>query len=202
MELFINNEKINITLENEKTIGDILKALELEAENNNATIVEISVDGKNVQADDYDETAKLEFSENTKIEVKMISQFEVDNSLKEVSELLCKNGNELANIPVLLQTGKNSEADLAIKNFADSFNLFCHTVSLTALFPEKYSKFLIGENTNINDFFKDFAPLVKDLSDAYESKDTVTVGDLCEYEISPRLLQISSSINDFFKENI
>ena len=202
MELFINNQKIDITLENEKTVGDILKALEIEAEKNNATIVGISMNGKNIQADEYDNAAKLEFDENTKIEVKMISQNEVDNSLKEVSELLCKNGKELTSISVLLQTGKNADSDLLIKNFADSFDLFCKTVSLTALFPERYSKFLIGENTNINDFFKDFAPLVKDLSDAYEAKDTVTVGDLCEYEISPRLLKISSSIDNFFNENL
>lgn len=198
MELYINNQKIDIKLENEKTVGEVLRALQIEAEKNSATITEISVDDKIIAAHEFDDEAKKELKENTKISVQMISTFDIDDSLKNVCELLLKSGKDLLEIPVLLQTNKNKEADLFIKNFADYFNSFCHAISLTSLFPEKYSKFLIGEN-NINEFFKDFSPIINDLYEAYESKDFVTVGDLCEYEISPRLLQISNSVKEFLE---
>lgn len=198
MELYINNQKIDIKLENEKTVGEVLKALQIEAEKNSATITEISVADKIIVAHEFDEESKKELKENTKISVQMISTFDIDASLKNVCELLLKSGKDLLEIPVLLQTNKNKEADLFIKNFADYFDSFCHVMSLTSLFPEKYSKFLIGEN-NINEFFKDFSPVINDLYEAYESKDFVTVGDLCEYEISPRLLQISNSVKEFLE---
>lgn len=198
MEVYINNQKIDIKLENEKTVGEVLTALQIEAEKNSATITKISVDDKIISANEFDQEAKKELNENTKISVQMISTFDIDDSLKNVSELLFKSGKNLVEIPVLLQTNKNKDADLFIKNFADCFDSFCQIVSFTALFPEKYSKFLIGEN-NINEFFKDFSPIVNELYKAYESKDFVTVGDLCEYEISPRLLQISNSVKEFLE---
>ena len=46
------------------------------------------------------------------------------------------------------------------------------------------------------DFFKEFSPILEDFEQALKSNDTVTVGDLSEYEICPRLLDISKSLEE------
>ena len=43
MELFVNGEKIDITLEDEKTVGEVLKSFEKEAEKSEATTIGILI---------------------------------------------------------------------------------------------------------------------------------------------------------------
>ena len=54
MELYVNGSKLDVELENEKTIGDVLKSFEAECEKSKATTVSIYVNGHYVNADDFD----------------------------------------------------------------------------------------------------------------------------------------------------
>ena len=47
---------------------------------------------------------------------------------------------------------------------------------------------------DFSDFFADFQPILKDFEDALKNNDTVTVGDLAEYEICPRLISIAETL--------
>ena len=47
---------------------------------------------------------------------------------------------------------------------------------------------------NFKDFFADFSPILKDFEDALQNNDTVMLGDLSEYEICPRLHEISKAL--------
>ena len=58
MELFVNGSKLDIQLENEKTVGDVLKSFEEQSSKEGIATVNIIVDGKNITADLFDETAK------------------------------------------------------------------------------------------------------------------------------------------------
>ena len=57
MDFYVNGNKIDIKLENEKTIGDVLRAFEEECAKNNATTISIFVDNEQVRADTFDEIA-------------------------------------------------------------------------------------------------------------------------------------------------
>ena len=50
-------------------------------------------------------------------------------------------------------------------------------------------------NKTVGDFFQDFMPILSDFEQAVESGDTVLIGDLAEYEISPRLSAIAKTLN-------
>ena len=81
MELFVNGEKIDITLEDEKTVGEVLKSFEKEAEKSEATTIGIFLNGKKVLADDFDNASKTPLEENTKIELTVLSKQDVIDSL-------------------------------------------------------------------------------------------------------------------------
>ena len=68
MEFYVNNEKIDVQLENEKTVGDVLKSFELTCEQNNAAVIGININNKTITADIFDEESKKELSDDTKIE--------------------------------------------------------------------------------------------------------------------------------------
>ncbi|HAZ97259.1 hypothetical protein [Treponema sp. UBA753] len=199
MELFVNGEKIDITLEDEKTVGEVLKSFEKEAEKSDATTIGIFLNGKKVLADDFDEASKTPLEENTKIELTVLSKQDVIDSLEKSKDKFSSLAQKLPEVPVALQGGKDKEANTVIAELAEAIDDFCHTAALSALFPEVYSSIVI-DGKSVTEFFEEFAPIAADFEQSLETKDSVTSGDLCEYEIAPRLELIAKAIEDGLKK--
>ncbi len=193
MKLSVNGQAIDITLENEKTVGDVLKSFESEMEKNEATTVKIVLDGKEIASSDFDAILNKELTDNTTIDFGVVSKVELISSLHVLSDNFSTLSEKLQNIPVLLQGGKDKAASEIIEELATSCNNFCHIGTMTMLFPDIYGKLLI-EGSKLEDFFKEFLPILSDFETALKDKDTVTLGDLSEYEIVPRLQNIVDAI--------
>ena len=193
MNFYVNGNKLDITLENEKTVGDVLKGFEEEAEKNDATTVSIELNGNVIDAEKLDEAFSQELRESTDLRLQVISKNDITQNFAINAENFRKISKGLQNISVLLQSGKEKDANEIIENLANEIDRFCHTATLSALFPDTYRKIIIDGN-DLGTFFGEFTPIFKDFKDAMEAKDTVTVADLAEYEISPRLEQIAKAI--------
>ncbi|MBP3607961.1 MAG: hypothetical protein J6J11_06575 [Treponema sp.] len=193
MELFVNGSKLDVQLEDEKTVGDVLKAFEEECQKINTTTVAIQINGKNISADLFEEAAKEELKDDTIIELKTISQAAIEASFEEERKFCLKLADELKSVSIYLQSGKDNEANKLITSLADLIDNICHTASLSALFPDKFGNLLIDGKT-LPDFFLDFSGILSELEKALETKDSVLTGDLAEYEISPRLEMLAKSL--------
>lgn len=195
MELYVNNEKLDVTLENEKTVGDVLKSFQQTCEQYNMATVAIKLDGKQIAAEIFDSTAALLITDTTKIELTVISQKAVEESFNSLHKIFLDLAEQLEQVPVELQSGKDSIAHKTIADLADALDKFCHTTTLLALFPQMYNGFKI-KGKPLADFFSDLSGVLGDFKKALESKDTVSIGDLAEYEIRPRLQDIAESIDE------
>ena len=195
MELYVNNEKLDIVLEDEKTVGDVLKSFEAECEKNNATTINIMLNGKNIGAEEFDSIFNEPLKDDTKLELSIITQVEIQNSFSNQLTACESLSAELTDLPVKLQSGKDKEATVLISKLADFIEKFCHTATLSALFPVIYEKLKI-DGKSVNEFFQDFSQILGDFEQAIASKDTVLMGDLAEYEISPRLQEIAKTIKE------
>lgn len=194
MELYINDEKVDVTLEDEKTVGDVLKGFEAECEENNAAVIGIAVDAEKVTAESFDDVAKNELKPNTKIEFSVITKQAIFDSFKRLSTLFSELAARMEELPTDLQLGREKEITTTIKNLADNIEEFCHIAALATLFDD-FSDILI-ENVPFKDFFAEFSPILKDFEDALKANDTVSVSDLAEYEICPRLQAISKTLEN------
>ena len=195
MEFYVNNEKLDIVLENEKTVGDVLKSFEAECAKNDATTIHIVLNGKNIGAGEFESIFQEPVTESTKLELTIITKAEILASF-EAQKSECESlSNELLELSVKLQGGKDKEATVLISKLADFIEGFCHTATLSALFQDVYKKLCI-DGKNINEFFQDFSGMLNDFEQAIASKDTALMGDLAEYEISPRLLSIANTIKE------
>lgn len=193
MEFYVNGEKIDISLENEKTVSDVLKSFEEEAAKNDATTIGIKINGESVPAGDFEKVVGQELKNDTKIELNVLSKGNLLDRLATSKALFDELSTKMSDVPVALQSGKDKEANTMIAVLADAIDEFCHTATLCALFPDLYNSLVI-DGKSITEFFEEFAPIVADFEQSLESKDTVTSGDLCEYEIAPRLTSIAASI--------
>ncbi len=192
MQFYLNGEKIDITLEDEKTIGDVLKAFELNCEQNDAAVIGIKINDQNITAEIFDETSAKKLEDNDKFEFTVITRQNIEDSFSKLSSLFVELSKNMEQISVKLQGGKEREAHESIKNLADSIDEFCHIATLASLFKE-YSNIKI-DGKAFSEFFGDFSPVLRDFEQALKSNDTVTVGDLAEYEICPRLEAIAKTL--------
>lgn len=193
VEFYINGQQIEVQIEDEETIGDVLNSFERTCEENNAAVIGIIVNGKQITADIFDDEAQKPLDKNTKFEFSVVTQDDIKASFIKLSELFTELASQMEQVPVELQNGKNVEVSESIKRLADSIEQFCHIATLATLFPETFTNTTV-QGMNFKDFFADFSPILKDFEDALQNNDTVMIGDLSEYEICPRLQAISESL--------
>ena len=195
IEFYINGQQVDVQLEDEQTIGDVLQSFEKTCEENEAAVIGIIVDGKQITAELFDEEAKKPLDKNTKFEFSIVTKNDIKASFEKLAELFNELALQMEGVPLALQSGKNLEVSESIKKLADSIDQFCHIATLASLFPETFTSSALG-GINFKDFFADFSPILKDFEDALQNNDTVMLGDLSEYEICPRLKEISQALNN------
>lgn len=186
MKIYINDNELDFTLENEKTCGDVLNQIQIQFEKDNATIIGINIDGKNISVEEIDSLSQVGIEDVEIIKIIAVSAEHIKETLIALSYNFDKINQGFEDFPVLLQGNNMVKVSEVLKNFADDFDLLCRTVSLTALFPEYFADIKIEENSLV-DFIKEFSPFLEDFENAIKENDTVTIGDIAEYEIKPRL---------------
>ena len=193
IEFYINGQQVEVQIEDEQTIGDVLRSFEATCEENQAAVIGITVNGKQITAELFDEEAQKPLSSDTKFEFSIVTKDEIKASFAKLSELFAELASQMEGVPVALQSGKNLEVSESIKKLADSIDQFCHIATLATLFPETFTNPKVN-GMNFKEFFTDFSPILKDFEDALQNNDTVMLGDLSEYEICPRLKDISTAL--------
>ena len=162
IEFYINGQQVEVQLEDEQTIGDVLKSFEKTCEENEAAVIGIVVDGKQITAELFDEEAAKALGKDTKFEFSIVTKNDIKASFVKLAELFNELSLQMEGLPVALQSGKNLEVSESIKKLADSIDQFCHIATLASLFPETFTASTLG-GMNFKDFFADFSPILKDL---------------------------------------
>lgn len=193
IEFYINGQQVDVQLEDEQSIADVLKSFEKTCEENEAAVIGITVNGKQITAELFDEESAKPLEKNTKFEFSIVTKNDIKESFSKLSELFAELASQMENVPVALQSGKNLEVSESIKKLADSIEQFCHIATLASLFPDTFTPEKLN-GINFKEFFSEFSPILKDFEDALQNNDTVMLGDLSEYEICPRLKEISKSL--------
>lgn len=198
MEIFINNTKADITLEDEKTVEDVLKGIETECEKIDATIIGVSIDDEEIDAEQLSNRFS-DLIENIKtLSITTICKEDIVFYFKSINENLESIEKELTEIPVYLQSGKEKESTDIVKNFAETFDNFCKAITLSSLFADYFAN-TKQKAENISEFLSDFAPILTDFENAFKEKDTVLIGDLSEYEIAPRIVKMKEFCTEYIK---
>ena len=193
MDLYVNGEHVDASLEDEKTVGDVLRSFEQTCEENDAAVIGICINGEKIDAGRFDTAAAAPLTPSVKIEFEVVTRRAIGDSFAKLSTLFTGLAERMENIPADLQSGHDKEARDSITALADDIDLFCHTAALSSLFPGTYRSVKI-DGKPFNEFFADLSDILSQFEQALQNSDTVLVGDLSEYEICPRLRSISSAL--------
>jgi len=111
------------------------------------------------------------------------------NNLKPLLDEIC---TKLVNLALDIQTGKDAQAVKTIQAFSGLSEKILRTVrqlDIQGILSQD-----TGERESFSVIINEFGKLIKELLEAYEKHDTVLVGDLAEYEASPKLQELYSAI--------
>ena len=193
VKVYVNGQDSQATLEQEQTIGDVLKSFELTCEQNNAAVIGITVDDKIITPQIFDEEAAKPLGKDTKFEFSVITEQTVKESFIKLSEYFDNLSAKMEEIPVAIQKVNNKEVIESINTLADGIDEFCHVAAWATLFPNTFTRTKL-DGKDFKDFFNEFSPVLLDFEQAIKNNDLVSIGDLSEYEICPRLKAISESL--------
>ncbi len=106
---------------------------------------------------------------------------------------------ELSELPVLLQTGKDAEAMKVVLLFIETFN------KAIRVLPELKNKGIDTdaiqiEGKTLQNFYLELNDVLRKLSQAFEDRDTVLIGDLTEYEVTPRMKDFFDAVGKAVQE--
>lgn len=88
---------------------------------------------------------------------------------------------QMENVSLMLQTGKDKDAMNVIIRFTE---LFQKLLRVFTYLPAETQK---DHHEDLKSYIKDMSGVLKELTEAFSSEDSVLMGDLMEYEILPRM---------------
>ena len=123
-------------------------------------------------------------------------ELEIENSETQVRVLT----ERMVEFPLDMQTGKDERA-------AETMQLFSRVgEKLFRIFFIYKSEGLLADtfcidNLPVKVFMDEFNSAMVELSEAYKNQDTVLIGDIAEYEIAPRLLNLYTALKSIVKSD-
>jgi hypothetical protein len=191
LNIEINGRKLDFQTEQEQNLGEILGAIENECEKSGMTVTGIKADGRNVPADELDAFFALEPNAVGLIELSTISGSDVRAMLGDLGTRFTECCPALIEIPVLLQTGKDLKAMEIINACSSNLHNLYQILPLLAIagIPGEGPDI---DGTALGQYPSVLSPVLRDLLDALEKKDTILVGDLSEYELAPKIEKLGT----------
>ncbi|MDR0719994.1 MAG: hypothetical protein LBF78_10190 [Treponema sp.] len=119
------------------------------------------------------------------------SKGEVEKSENAVREI----AGRMEELPLDIQTGKDGRAAETMQLFSRISEKLFRLLFILKRKGLEEEKLIIG-SLPAKAFFGEWSGALKELQSAYETKDTVLVGDLSEYELAPRLLSFYSALKE------
>lgn len=119
------------------------------------------------------------------------------DEFKNLQPILNEICERLINLPLDIQTGKDALAARTIQTFSAVTEKIIRV--FRQLDTQGYLTSVAGNEKPLSQLITEFGSVLKDLLFAYEKNDCVLVGDITEYEASPKLNELYNAILDNIK---
>lgn len=193
MVIKINGEELAYTLEGEKTIGEVLGGIEAACRQAHETVVDVQVDGKQLTAAELDRLFAQSPDSGITIDLSTVSGESIRRYMQELVKELLAYAEEFEQIPVYMQTGKDSK----VLTLLETFSVKLHDLYRSFLLPEvtELPLDLRIDDKPLDSYQKEINALMQDIVSAIEEKDIIQIGDLAEYELAPLVKALVNGVS-------
>ena len=193
MVIKINGEELSYTLENEKTLGEVLGSIEEACCREHETIVQVAVDGKELTSHELDLLFKQPVDTDITVELSTFSGAEIRNYMKSLTQELSDYAKDFEQIPVYMQTGKDVQALKLLGVFSEKLNELYRALLLSDVTELPIDIQIEGKS--VHEYQKEITALLQEIVSSIEEKDIIQVGDLAEYELAPLVKTLINGVS-------
>ncbi|MDR2509589.1 MAG: hypothetical protein LBC77_02975 [Spirochaetaceae bacterium] len=188
MRIIVDNEIADITLDTERTLGDVITALDEWVGAAGLMICEIQVDGTRLDGEEVASVFKREIDVTGELAIctAPLNPKDALFSMEEEIELLCER---LCDYALNIQIGQARKANDTVFSFSELSSKLLTLLRVLQDNVGDYTRLGLEEN-----FAEEFYSVLKEFFSAIQDGDTVLSGDLAEYELAPRLKYLYSAL--------
>lgn len=184
VRIFVNNESLDFKAETEKNIGQLLGEVEKFCNENGHTIYKIFLGEDELPLESLDALFQKSIQSNIELNLFTLSAETIKKNIDYIATDLEKKSESLKEVGIKLQTNDDVFVLDLIAGISKSIKTlfeYLNVVEFLHIEKTKIEKEKILQNQKfINEF-------LKEITNALEEKDIVTVSDLSEYELAPLL---------------
>jgi hypothetical protein len=270
MDIYIDDNMLDVSLEAEQTVGDLFVSLEKWLSDTGFRFTAFQLDGKNIPASEVEKAFSTNLHEVARIDVKTTSATQLyaeslldaafflnkytvtdtggngDGGNNEIADEWKESGgrsfligdhpgfahkiddyllwgrgdgqrlneeiverlHEIANPEAVLLSMKEKIYDITARLEVFSLNMqmgkdreASETVFMFSQTAEKLFRIIplmhvVANDAELRAFFEEFIGVLKEFFAAYKAQDSVLAGDLAEYEVSPRLIELYDRLKE------
>ncbi|MGP1444199.1 MAG: hypothetical protein ACTTI6_04590 [Treponema sp.] len=195
MVIKINGEVLSYSLETEKNVGELLGSIEAACRKAQETIVTVSADGKELGAEKLDDLFAQPVDADIIIELSTVSGADIRSYMRSLAQELLATAAALEQIPVYMQTGKDTQVLALLESLSQKLNEFYRALLLSDItgLPADISI----EGKLLAEYQKEITAFLQDIVTGIEEKDIILVGDLAEYELAPLVKALINGVLSF-----
>ena len=193
MTISLNGMPITYSLENEKTIGEVLGAIESLCKQENETVIAVCVDGSEIGTEALDTLFMQPVDNDHVIDLRTVSGVQVRTYMQDLVAALTDSMHEFEKISVYMQTNEESKVIELLKRFSQKLNELYRCFLLFDITGIPVD--IVIEGRQIHEYQKDIAAFMQDIISAIEEKDIIQVGDIAEYELSPLVKTLLNGVS-------
>ncbi|RKX82430.1 MAG: hypothetical protein DRP57_09910, partial [Spirochaetes bacterium] len=108
-------------------------------------------------------------------------------ALRSITDKLHASAEEIGEVSVLLQSGKDKQAMDYVVKFSDLTQRFFRILTALGDSGKIQLNSIKIQGKKSSEFYHDLNNILNQLLDAFHVQDSVLIGDLLEYEIAPRM---------------
>ena len=173
MQISINQQPVETTLENEKELGEVIQQMMSWVANTQHYIYQIDIDGTHYSPHQQDLWGPIKIVEVEHLNLETFSPSELGECLKLLGE-----------VSIMMQSERGREAMQSIEDFSVLLARFLH---ILPQLPQEIRK-------KIEAHIKELNSTLTQLVEGFEAQDTVLIADIVEYEVVPRVERIMAAI--------
>ncbi len=173
MQISINRQPIETTLENEKELGEVIQQLVNWVVDIQQYIYQIEVDGTYYSPHQQELWSPIKIAEVGYLNLETFSPTDLKESLQLLGE-----------VSIMMQSERGKEAMQSIELFSVLLTRFLH------ILPQLPSE--IREKVGAH--IKELNSTLTQLVEGFEAQDTVLIADIVEYEVVPRVERLIAAM--------
>jgi hypothetical protein len=184
MEIYLNQKRVDYTLEGEKNLGDVLREMDEWIRTKRELITSVVLDGNPISREEREALAGRAVEEIVSLEVNSQNRYSLAaegmSLLKSYLPSFVVGSEQIADY---LQKGEDLRAYELFEEFIGGLEWIVQMLDNVAMAVELDYRLIIFDGRSIEEHLGDLLKLMREVEGAFENRDMVMLSDLLQYEV-------------------